>query len=97
MTLYEQLCNFEHLYNAFLRAREGKRRQEEIAAFERNLEPELLKIRESLHKQSYQPGGYYSFYRTEAKRRLISAAPFAPPDLRSPSPFSEGKMGRVVS
>jgi len=76
MTLYEQLCSFEHLYNAFLRARKGKRRQEEIAAFERNLEPELFKIQEELLGQIYKPGGYYSFYRTEAKRRLISAAPF---------------------
>jgi len=76
MTLYEQLCSFEHLYNAFLRARKGKRKQEEIAAFERNLEPELFDIQGSLLDQSYQPGGYYSFYRTEAKRRLISAAPF---------------------
>ena len=76
MTLYEQLCSFEHLYNAFLRARKGKRKLEEIAAFERNLEPELFSIRESLLDQNYRPSGYYSFYRTEAKRRLISAAPF---------------------
>ncbi len=76
MTLYEQLISFEHLYQAFLRARKGKRKQEEIAAFERNLEPELFKLQESLQDQTYQPGGYFSFYRTEAKRRLISAAPF---------------------
>ena len=44
MTLYEQLSSFENLYNAFLRARKGKRKFEEIAAFERNLEPELFKI-----------------------------------------------------
>jgi len=76
MNLYEQLCSFEHLYNAFLRARKGKRKLEEIAAFERNLEPELFKIQEELASLNYQPGGYYSFYLTEAKRRLISAAPF---------------------
>ncbi len=76
MALYEELCSFEHLYAAFLRARKGKRGQEEIAAFERNLEPELFKIQEELQTETYQPGGYYSFYRTEAKRRLISAAPF---------------------
>jgi hypothetical protein len=76
MTLYEQLCSFESLYEAFLRARKGKRKQEEIAAFERNLESELFNLQESLLNQSHQPGGYYSFYRTEAKHRLISAAPF---------------------
>jgi hypothetical protein len=76
MTLYEQLCSFESLYEAYLRACKGKRKFEEIAAFERNLEPELFKIQEELRDHSYRPGGYYSFYRTEAKRRLISAAPF---------------------
>jgi RNA-directed DNA polymerase len=76
MTLYEELCSFEHLYYAFMRARKGKRKQEEIAAFERNLEPELFKLREALLAQQYRPGGYHSFYLTEAKRRLISAAPF---------------------
>lgn len=76
MTLYEQMTTFEHLYQAFLRARKGKRGQEEIARFERNLEPELFALQESLRNQTWQPGGYFSFYRTEAKRRLISAAPF---------------------
>ncbi len=68
MTLYEELCSFESLYQAFLRARKGKRKLEEIAAFERNLEPHLFAIQEILQTQTYQPGGYYSFYRTEAKR-----------------------------
>ncbi len=78
MSLFEQMTTFEHLYQAFLRARKGKRGQEEIAAFERNLEPNLFDIQESLLDQTYQPGGYRSFYLTEAKRRLISAAPFRP-------------------
>ena len=76
MTLYDQLWSFENLYKAFVRARKGKRGQEEIAMFERNLEPELFQIQASLIDNSYRPGGYFSFYRTEAKRRLISAAPF---------------------
>jgi len=78
MSLFEQMTTFEHLYQAFLRARKGKRKQEEIAAFERNLEPELFDIQESLRNQTYQPGGYRSFYLTEAKKRLVSAAPFRP-------------------
>lgn len=68
MTLYEQMTTFEHLYQAFLRARKGKRGQEEIAHFERNLEPELFTLQESLQNQTYRPGGYFSFYRTESKR-----------------------------
>ncbi len=75
MMLYEQLYSFESLYKAFLHARKGKRKFEETAAFERNLEPEPFKIQDELRSQIYMPGGYYSFYRTEAKRRLVSAAP----------------------
>jgi len=41
MSLFEQMTTFEHLYQAFLRARKGKRGQEGIARFERNLEPNL--------------------------------------------------------
>lgn len=70
------MITFKHLYQPFLRARKGKRKREEIAAFERNLELELVDLQESLQKQTCQPGGYFSFYRTEAKRRLIFAAPF---------------------
>ncbi len=68
VTLYEQLTSFESLYQAFLRARKGKRKLEEIAAFERSLEPNLFEIQPELQAQTYQPGGCYSFYRTEAKR-----------------------------
>ena len=75
-TLYEQLCDFENLYLAFRAARRGKRGQENVAAFERRLEPELFALQEALRSQTYAPGAYRSFYRTESKRRKISAAPF---------------------
>jgi len=74
--LYEQICSFENLFEAFHRARRGKRHQESVARFERNLELELFQLQDELVECTYQPGPYRSFYRTEAKRRLISAAPF---------------------
>jgi hypothetical protein len=67
-------CVPEHLPRT--QVQEGKRGQEEIATFERNLEPNLFDLQESLPNQTYRPGGYFSFYRTEAKCRLILAAPF---------------------
>ena len=73
---YQRLCEFENLYMAFKGARRGKRSQENVAGFERNLESELFTLQEQLLAKTYQPGAYRSFYRTEAKRRLISAAPF---------------------
>ncbi len=74
--LYDQICSFENLFQAFNRARRGKRHQESVARFERNLELELFQLQDELVTYAYQPGPYRSFYRTEAKRRLISAAPF---------------------
>ena len=74
--LYEHLTSFENLYTAFLRARAGKRQQASVARFEQNLEIELFDLQDELRAGTYQPGPYRTFYRTEAKRRLISAAPF---------------------
>ena len=73
---YHRLCEFENLYRAYKKARRGKRSQENVASFERNLESELFTLQEQLVAKTYHPGAYRSFYRTEAKRRLISAAPF---------------------
>jgi RNA-directed DNA polymerase len=73
---YEQICSFENLNRAFLKARRGKRQQETVARFERRLEGELFELQAELLSFTYHPGPYRSFYRTEAKRRLISAAPF---------------------
>jgi len=74
--LFEHLSSFEQLYYAFERARQGKRGQENVARFERNLEQELFDLQDELRSGAYRPGLYRTFYRTEAKRRLISAAPF---------------------
>jgi retron-type reverse transcriptase len=64
------------LYAAFYAARKGKRSQPAVAAFEFNLENELIELREQLLSHTYQPGPYHSFYVHDPKRRLISAAPF---------------------
>jgi retron-type reverse transcriptase len=74
--LYDQLCSFENLYWAFRAARKGKRGLPHVARFEYGLEHELFQVQDELCSGAYQPGPYRSFYRTEAKRRLISAAPF---------------------
>jgi len=43
-TLYQQICDYENLHHAFLRARRGKRHQESVARFERHLEAELFQL-----------------------------------------------------
>lgn len=74
--LYPQVYDYRNLFLAFHRARRGKRHQENVARFERHLEAELFQLQDELATRTYRPGPYRSFYRTEAKRRLISAAPF---------------------
>lgn len=74
--LYGKIANFTNLLYAFEKARKGKRSKSGVAIFEYNLERELLRLEQELQKESWQPGGYVSFYVTDPKRRKISAAPF---------------------
>ncbi len=75
--LYDQLCRFEHLLEAYRRARRGKRARPDVAAFEFCYEDHLHQLAAELRDGSYQPGAYRSFVVVESgKRRVISAAPF---------------------
>jgi hypothetical protein len=75
--LYPQMHDFAHLYVAYRRARRGKRRRPDVAAFEFRLEEEILQLADSLRNETYRPGTYRSFRVTEhGKQRVISAAPF---------------------
>ncbi len=47
-----------------------------MAAFERDLDIELLALHTQMMSQTWEPGGYRSFTIHEPKRRKISAAPF---------------------
>ena len=74
--LYPKVYSFENLYTAFRQARRGKRRRVEVAAFEFDMERNLLQLQAELREQTYSPGAYTNFYIYEPKRRLVSAAPF---------------------
>jgi retron-type reverse transcriptase len=73
---YPQIYDLFNLWGAFTKASKGRRGHPSIAAFEYNLEPELIRLRDELRDETYQPGGYRSFSVHEPKRRKISAAPF---------------------
>lgn len=73
---YPQIYDLFNLWQAFVKASKGRRSHPSIAAFEYNLEPELIRLRDELRDETYQPGGYRSFTVHEPKRRKISAAPF---------------------
>jgi hypothetical protein len=74
---YADLCRFEHLLAAYRRARRGKRRRSDVAAFEFCYEDHLHQLATELCEERYQPGPYRTFRVTEnGKQRTISAAPF---------------------
>ena len=76
MNLQLQLYKWENISLAYRNASRGKRGRGATAAFEMFLADNLLELQQELEEQTYQPGGYASFYIHEPKRRLISAAPF---------------------
>jgi len=74
--LYPLITAFENLRLAFKRAARGKRSRPDVAAFEYDLENNLLALQEELRSQTYTPGPYHNFRIHDPKPRLISAAPF---------------------
>lgn len=54
-----------------------KRHLVEVALFERELEPNLLALQQSLLTKIWRPGPYRHFRVTDVKAREVSAAPFA--------------------
>ncbi len=74
--LFEQICSLENLLGAAHKAALGKRQKPYVDQFRLGLETEVWKLREELLNGTYQPGSYRSFWISEPKRRLISAAPF---------------------
>lgn len=74
--LYEQIYDFENLYQAYLKARKNKRYRAEVLEFSANLEENLIQIQNELIWKMYQVGRYREFYVYEPKKRLIMALPF---------------------
>jgi RNA-directed DNA polymerase len=74
--LYPQICSFQNLLSAFWKARRHKSAKPDVAAFEFDLEQNLLQLEEELLSETYCPGSYRNFYVFEPKKRLVSAAHF---------------------
>lgn len=74
--LFEKIVSFENLLSAFYKARKGKRYKASVAAFEHNLEYELLRLQRELLQNTYRAGGHTTFKIYDPKERVISAAPF---------------------
>lgn len=73
---YKGMCVFDTLWRSYLRARKGKRRKKETAAFEYHAVELLLILSKSLLQGEYQPDELHSLPVFEPKRRLIHAPSF---------------------
>jgi len=74
--LFQEVCEFKNLHNAYLKARRGKNDAAEVLRFTYDLENELLKLQNELKTQTYKTGRYGHFIIFEPKERKISALPF---------------------
>lgn len=70
---YVKISSPENIWKAWLKYRTGKRFRQEVRVFERNLEENLLSLRDDLENGSYVHGGYEQFLVHDPKRRVISA------------------------
>lgn len=74
--LYPQICEFDNIHLAYLKARRAKRFKHEVLAFSKNLEENLINIQNHLIWKTYKPSPYKFFTIYEPKERLIAALPF---------------------
>jgi retron-type reverse transcriptase len=74
--LFHRITDFAELYDAYVRARAGKRDQPIVARFTADLESELISIQNELLWRTWQPGHYEAFEVHEPKKRMIYAPAF---------------------
>ena len=67
---------FPVLCRAYRECRKGKREQEYAVSFERNLEGNILDLKDDLTHDRWKTGPYAQFFVSDPKRRLINAPPF---------------------
>lgn len=74
--LYPQIYDFVNIYDAFLKARKGKRYRNDVLLFGNHLEENLIDIQNHLIWKTYTPQLFKEFYVYEPKKRLIQAPAF---------------------
>lgn len=71
--IFDKFITFQALYDAYLKARKGKRMRRSCLEFEQNLEGNLIQLQNELVWGEYKTGGYRSFAVHEPKTRTITA------------------------
>ncbi len=75
--LFDRICDPGYLIRCARAAARGKRSKPDVARFLLDLEPRCFDLADQLRADAWRPGPYRSFWISDPKRRLISAAPFA--------------------
>ncbi|MFA5714532.1 MAG: reverse transcriptase/maturase family protein [Candidatus Paceibacterota bacterium] len=74
--LFPQVCFFNNIHLAYLKARKNKRYKKDILMFSLNLEDNLLEIKRELEDGTYKHGAYREFIVEDSKKRLLKAPIF---------------------
>lgn len=74
--LWPSVVSWANLVRAAKQAERGKRRRPNVMRFNLTREWELIRLQLELEDDTYQPGGYRTFWICDGKPRLISAAPY---------------------
>ncbi len=76
--LFEKIVSKENVFNAYCKARRGRRWQNTVKVFEQNLDENINGVRESLLNKTYTTASYREKIVYEPKKRIIYILPFAP-------------------
>lgn len=73
---FQEICEFEVLYQAYRAARRGKRGKQSAAQYEANVLALTERLSHILKTKKYIPSKFEIFYVHEPKRRLVQAPAF---------------------
>lgn len=79
--LFDKIVSEENIYNAYLKARKGKRNTKGVIAFEKDIEGNIKRLSEQLKAGEFKTSPYREFTLYDPKERNISVLPFYPDRL----------------
>ncbi|MCX6741655.1 MAG: reverse transcriptase domain-containing protein [Candidatus Pacearchaeota archaeon] len=74
--LFDKICSIDNLMLAFEKAKKGKTKRRYVKRFQKNLRPNLIKLRKELLNQTCTPCPLKSFILRDPKTRKISKSAF---------------------
>lgn len=75
--LMEKITSYDNIQIAYMKARRGKRFNKDVAAFEKNYDENISRIKYEIENNEFQFGRYSYFTIHDPKERMICAADFS--------------------